>query len=212
MSGDSSATPPEKRRDSRERILAAAAQILSEEGMAARLSVRKVAERAQLSVGSLRHHFPTQRELREEVIRRIYDWTTTNVDIADNAVPACDRLVACLRAVMSSAEIGEPARQAMVRLNETFIETKPSSQVREAYLAMEDDGQRRMENWLRILAEQGHLTAADVAASARFLNTVLDGLMLKRALPTSDAIVQVEEEILYMAADSVLSRADVKEQ
>src|SRR5690606_13815979 len=75
----------------RERILAAAAAILGEDGMAARLSVRAVAARAGVSTGSLRHHFPTQQRLRDEVMRRINDWIAPAERIRDASLPARDR-------------------------------------------------------------------------------------------------------------------------
>lgn len=207
MSTEPDGRQAEDTRTSRERVLAAAAKILSEEGMAARLSVRKVAERAHVSVGSLRHHFPTQQDLRDEVVRQIYDWMATDADIHDASVPARDRLVGCLRSVMSAAEVGQSAREAIMALTETFIAVKPSETVRDAYLVMQDEGQRRVEGWLRTLSDQGHQVHDDIPASARFLNTVLEGLTLQRALPAEDSVAERENQVLYMAADAVLSRS-----
>ena len=50
----------------RDKILIAAATMLGEDPTA-RLSVRAVATRAQVSTGSLRHFFPTQRDLIDTV-------------------------------------------------------------------------------------------------------------------------------------------------
>lgn len=85
-----------------------------------------------------------------------------------------------------------------------FIAVEQTAGVREAYLAMERDGQRRVENWLRVLADEGAVAADDIPRQARFLNTVLEGLSLRRALPTEDAIAQLETESLYTAVDAVL--------
>ncbi|GAP80049.1 MULTISPECIES: TetR/AcrR family transcriptional regulator [Brachybacterium] len=194
-----------REQSSRERILAAAAAIIAESGVTARLSVRAVAARAGVSAGSLRHHFPSQQALRDEVMRRIYDWMMPEVDLHDTAVPARDRLMACLRGVLDLAGTGPEARAATGRLVSTFVTVEPTAEVREAYLAMRRDGRRRTEGWLHQLAEEGALAVADVPRTARFLETVLDGLALERALPADDAQAEVETEVLRTVVDAVLT-------
>ncbi|UVI36746.1 TetR/AcrR family transcriptional regulator [Brevibacterium spongiae] len=194
-----------ERGDTRDRILAAAADIIAEEGVTAKLSVRAVAARVGVSTGSLRHHFPTQQLLRDEVMRRVYDWFLPRTDIHDSAVPPRDRLVGCLRQVLAMAGIGAESRAAMTTVTESFISAEQTDDVREAYLAMQRDGQRRVEAWLQVLADEGALTdSTRIPQSARFLCTVLSGLSLERALPSEDSLVQLETETLYMAADAVL--------
>lgn len=195
-----------ERKDTRERILAAAADIIAEEGVTARLSVRAVASRVGVSTGSLRHHFPTQQLLRDEVMRRVYDWYLPSTDIHDTAVPPRDRLVESLRQVLSMTGIGAESRAAMTTVTESFISTEQTDDVRETYLAIQRDGQRRVETWLQVLADEGALTdVGSIPRSARFLNTVLDGLALERALPSEDSLAQLETETLNMAADAVLA-------
>lgn len=189
----------------RERILAAAAALISEDGLTARLSVRAVAARAGVSSGSLRHHFPTQRELRDEVMRRIYDWIAPADPIRDTSLPARDRLAECLRQVLAQAGTGQAAREAMTTVVGTFVAAEQTDAMREAYLAIQHDGQRRVKSWLQVLADEGALPADDVPRRARFLLTVLDGLGLERALPAEDSLAQEETETLYMAVDAVLS-------
>lgn len=194
-----------ERESTRERILTAAAEIIAEEGVTAKLSVRAIASRVGVSTGSLRHHFPTQQLLRDEVMRRVYDWMLPSTDIHDTEVPPRDRLVGCLRQVLDMVGSGAESRAAMSALTESFISAEQTEQVREAYLSMQRDGQRRTEEWLRILAEEGVLAdASRIPQSARFLSTVLNGLALDRALPAEDSLPQRETETLYMAADSVL--------
>lgn len=227
------------RGSTRERILAAAAAIIGEDGITARLSVRAVAARAEVSVGSLRHHFPTQQTLRDEVMRRVYDWMLPESSIGDRTIPARDRLVGCLRGVLEMSGAGAEARSNMIALTRSFIAVEPTEPVREAYLAMQRDGQRRMEQWLRVLAAEGAVagiagarstvvgeaeptdatedaladdTAAEqaIARGARFLATVLDGLALERALPAHDSLAQGETEALYTAVDAVLNPRPVR--
>lgn len=195
-----------REKDTRERILAAAADIIAEDGVTAKLSVRTIAARVGVSTGSLRHHFPTQQELRDAVMKRVYDWMLPTSDILDSTIPARDRLVACLRQVLAPASLGAEARAAMTTVTSSFITAEQTDQVRETYLAIERDGQRRIKEWLRILGDETGLPAADdIPRLARFLGTVLDGIALERALPAEDSLPQLETQTLYLAADAALS-------
>ncbi|MGW6740655.1 TetR/AcrR family transcriptional regulator [Streptomyces sp. NPDC055025] len=187
----------------RDRILAAAAAMIGEDP-SVNLSVRAVAARAGVSTGSLRHFFPTQRELRDAVLAVIYDHVVSEDGIHDRSVPARDRLVNCLRQVLAPAGVGERAREAWGRLFETFIASEPTDEVRAAYLAMDREGQRRVESWLAILTQEGALAAGENTRRARFLMTVLNGLATERALPAEKSILRSETETLYMAVDCVL--------
>lgn len=186
----------------RDKILHSA-MVMFGENPAARLSVRAVAARAGVSTGSLRYHFPTQRELQETVLSGIYDLVVPDDVIHDTSVPGKERLLDCLRQVLSSSGVGEEARAISARLYETFILPEPSEEVRSAYLAIEQGTQRRVEHWLTVLVKEGALAAGDTGRRARFLLTVLDGISIERALPARDSILVQETETLTMAVDCV---------
>ncbi|MGX6511701.1 TetR family transcriptional regulator [Rhodococcus sp. SJ-2] len=189
--------------DTKARIIIAACEMIDEDP-ASTLSVRAVAARARVSMGSLRHHFPTQRALRDAVLETIYDVVTPDNEIIhDRSIPARDRLVQCLRQVLA-VEVGEQARQAWIKLFDAFVVPEPTDDIRTAYLAMTSEGQRRVEHWLTLLAKEGALPEGDIVAHSRFLNTVLNGLSIERALPADHSVVEREIEILYIAVDSIL--------
>ncbi|NGN65620.1 TetR/AcrR family transcriptional regulator [Streptomyces sp. A7024] len=188
----------------RDKILAAAAAMIGED-TASSLSVRAVAARAGVSTGSLRHFFPTQRELRDAVLATIYHHVVSEEWIHDRSLPPRDRLVNCLRQVLAPAGVGDQAREAWRKLYEAFIAPEPTDEVRAAYLAMDREGQRRVESWLATLTQEGALAAGDNTRRARFLMTVLNGLATERALPAEESILRSETETLYMAVDCVLS-------
>lgn len=188
---------------SRERILAAAAAMFAEDATT-RLSVRAVAARAGVSTGSLRFHFPTQRELQDALLARIYHHLAPDDPIHDRSLPARDRLVNCLRQVLALAGVGAEARAAWKAAYETYIAPDPTDQVRSAYLAIERAGWRRVEYWLTVLADEGALPKDDHARQVKFLLTVLNGLSIERALPAEDSILKSETETLYIAVDAVL--------
>ncbi len=188
---------------SRDKILLAAMTMFGEEP-GARLSVRAVASRAGLSTGSLRYHFPTQRELQDEVLTRIYDLVVSDDRIHDRTVPARDRLVDCLRQVLAGVGVGKQAREATRKVVNQFITPEPTEELRAAYLAIEREVRRRVEYWLTVLTNEGALPEGDNTRRVRFLLTVVNGLGIERALPAEDSILQSETDTLYTAVDCVL--------
>lgn len=196
-------TGPKDQLGSRDKVLLAAMQMIGE-NPGTKLSVRAVAARAEVSTGSLRYHFPTQRELQDEVLTRLYDVVVSEDRIHDRTVPARDRLVHCLGQVLAPAGVGAGAREAFRVVYEQFIAPEPTEQGQQAFLALEREGRRRTEYWLTVLTSEGALPAGDTSRRAEFLNTVLNGLMLQRALPAEDSILQTENDTLYMAVDAVL--------
>lgn len=196
-------TDRKERLDSRAKVLIAACEMIGEDP-ASTLSVRAVASRAGVSMGSLRHHFPTQRALRDAVLATIYDVVTPHDDVIhDVSIPPRDRLVQCMRQILA-ADVGEPARQAWVKFVEAFLVPEPTDALRSSYSAMINEGQRRVEHWISVLAEEGVVIDGDVTQQAIYLNTILNGLSLDRALPSDFSILDRENATLYLAADSIL--------
>ncbi|WP_326609927.1 TetR/AcrR family transcriptional regulator [Streptomyces scopuliridis] len=192
---------------SRDRILAAAAAMLGE-NPAAQLSVRAVAARAGVSTGSLRHHFPTQRALQDAVLAGIYEFVFSDDPIHDTTLSARDRLVGCLRQILVSAGTGQQARELWATTYETFIAPEPTEESRSAYLAIERHTRYRVEHWLSVLAGEGHITEGDNAQRAKFLLTVVNGLSVERALPSSQSLLASETATLFTAVDSLLRTPD----
>lgn len=188
----------------RDRILLAAITMFGE-NQSASLSVRAVAARAQVSTGSLRHHFPTQRALQDAVLATIYDHVSADDRIHDRSSPARDRLLDCLRQVLAAAPPGEPARKAWGEIFHRFIEPDPTEEIRASYLAIGQEVHRRVEYWLTVLANEGALPAGDNARRARFLVTVVNGLSIERALPAENSILSSETETLRTAVDCVFA-------
>ncbi|MEV4375431.1 TetR/AcrR family transcriptional regulator [Streptosporangium sp. NPDC049644] len=194
--------PP--KRDTRDRILIAAATMLGEDP-AARLSVRGVAARAGVSMGSLRHFFPTQRELIDTVVAGIYDVDIPDDPILDTERAPAERLVACLRQLLSQVGTGDRAREYWRAIHETYIASDPTDDQVATYRSLERLGLHRIERWLTVLADEGAVPANDVERSARFLASVLNGLLIERALPADALRLTFETDTLRMAADAVTS-------
>lgn len=190
-------------RDTRDRILIAAATMLGEDPTA-RLSVRAVAARAGVSTGSLRHFFPTQRELVETVVAGLYDIEIPDDPIYDTERTPADRLVACLRLLLSEFGVGDRAREQWRAMYESYIVSGPSEEASAVYLALERLGLRRIERWLTVLVDEGAIPAGKAEPGSRFLTTVLNGLATERALPANAMRFASETTTLQLAVAAVV--------
>lgn len=186
----------------RDKILIAAATMLGE-NPTARLSVRAVAARAQVSTGSLRHFFPTQRDLIDTVVAGIYDLDIPNDPINERALSPSERLVTCLRLILAQVGVGDRARERWGALYEAYVATSPSDDEAATYRALERMGRHRIERWLAELVEEGAIPAGEIEQRARFLTTVISGLMTERALPAEAVRIETEGETLRLAVHAV---------
>ncbi|WP_156756211.1 helix-turn-helix domain-containing protein [Actinokineospora pegani] len=192
--------------NTRDKILIAAATMLGEDPTA-RLSVRAVAARADVSTGSLRHFFPTQRELLDTVVAGIYDVDLPDDPMQDTARTPDKRLVACLRLLMSQVGTGDQAREYWRAQHDAYIASPPSEGATHAFLALERLAVHRIEKWLAVLHEEGALAPGALEHQARFLLTVVTGLLTERALPGDQARLELEAHTLATAASAVLQPA-----
>jgi len=186
----------------RDRILAAAAEILrADDGST--LSVRAIATRAGVGVGTLRHHFPTQRGLLDAAFAHVYEEALPDDRILDRSAPPRDRLRDSLRQLLNPVGVEAQAREFWAGLFDGFISPAVSSDARDAYPAMERHARMRVESWLAVLVEEGSLAPGDNTRRARFLLTVVNGLAVERALPSDVPTLQAESAVLSTALDAL---------
>ncbi|MBX9470388.1 TetR/AcrR family transcriptional regulator [Microcella sp.] len=196
----------------RSRILSAAAAMLAD-NPAATLSVRAVAERAGVSTGSLRHFFPTQRDLIDAVVAAITAIQPTEElesALHDTTRPAVDRLVDLLRGALRDTIGDDSARE---RWRSALAASEPTRTDDQAAptLALERLALRRIAGWVTTLhaeaADESDAGALlfDAETGARFLGTVLTGLVTEQALPGSLARAAHHDSTLRIAATAVLT-------
>lgn len=193
---------------SRDKILWAAATMLGEEPATAP-SVRAVAARAGVSTGSVQHHFPTQRELMDEVLVLVYDAVLPDDSVHDSSIPARDRLVASLQRLLALTVEGLDPRDAWGQAFDRYVRPAPTEAAREEYLASERELLRRIEYCLTVLQDEGSLAPGDNSRRARFLHTVVSGLSVAQAFPAETSLLQVELDVLRTAADYILNERPV---
>ncbi|MGM7666057.1 TetR/AcrR family transcriptional regulator [Microbacterium sp. A93] len=197
------ARPPEGL-SSRDKILWAAATMLGGES-ATTPSVRAVAARAGVSAGSVQHHFPTQRELMDEVLVLVYDTVLPDDSVHDSSIPARDRLVASLQRLLTLGVEGLEPRDTWGEAFDRYVRPAPTDAAREEYLASERELRRRIEYCLTVLQGEGSLVPGDNARRARFLHTVVNGLSIAQAFPAEAPLLPVELDVLRTATDYVLN-------
>ena len=173
------------------------------ENPTARLSVRAVAARAQVSTGSLRHFFPTQRDLLGTVVAALYSVEIPDDPINDHAKTPHERLEACLRLLLAQVGVGEQARKQWGALYDAYVASPPSDDEAATYIALERLSRRRIEQWLSILVDEGAIPEGKIEERARFLETMLVGLMTERALPTQTVLIETEAKTLRIAVHAV---------
>ena len=187
----------------KQRILDAARE-LARAGDGTRVSVRAVAARAGVGIGTLRYHFPTQRELLDAVLSSIYEEAMPDDRIHDTSVPARERLLESLRQVLTPIGSGMQAREVWADLVRTFVDPAANPEVRAGYVDLSTQALRRVESWLSILTAQGAISSGDNAARARYLMTLLNGLAVQRALPSDQPVLDSETEALSLAVDQLV--------
>lgn len=204
-------TPDTPKQSSRDKILIAAATMIGE-NPAARLSVRAVAARAGVNTGSLRHHFPTQRDLYDAVLAGIYSIVVPDEAMRDTTRDPQVRLVETLRHAIDLTGLGPTARETWRATFASFIDGEPSEDARIAYLALERAGRRRFETVLDALTDEGALPAGDNAARARLLSTVVNGMSIERALPAEEGHIAFETQTLTAVVAGIFTPAVADEQ
>ncbi|MGJ9414288.1 TetR/AcrR family transcriptional regulator [Aeromicrobium sp. CF4.19] len=192
---------------SRDRILWAAASMLGDDPGAA-LSVRAVAARAEVSTGSLRHHFPTQRALLDAALTVVYDYLLPDDSLRDNSLPARDRLISHLRGLLAPGTAVASPDEAWPLVFDRYVRNDPTEDARTEYVAIERQMRRRIEHFLTVLQDEGAVPEGDNARRARFLITVLNGLSLAQALPADEPLLRTEGDTLHLAVDAILGPQD----
>jgi len=185
----------------RDRILAATIEMLHEG--APRLSVRAVAARAGIGASTLRHHFPTQRELINAALTATYEQAMPDERIRDTSVPARERLRECLQRLLQPFDAAEPAREVWLSIFEAFAGPAATDDARAGYQVLQSQAERRVGAWLAILEEEGALAPGHTGRRTHLLLTVIDGLSIARVLPRRSTFFEDEASTLARAVDAV---------
>lgn len=194
----------------REQILAAAGELAAEEGMTA-LSVRAVAARSGIGASTLRHYFPTQRDLYDAVLRGSFDAQLQDLQIADSSVPAAQRLTECVAQFLPPQDALAASVENWIGLYLSALGPDRSKQAENMLAVLSTRATERIDAWLAVLAAEGALRHSDRAQHTLVLNTAVDGLSMQFLGPGTTITVAQAREVLrqIVSALVVIPDADI---
>ena len=163
--------------DRRASILDAAERLVQKHGLSS-ASVRAVAAEARIGASTLRHYFPSQRDLYEAIVVRMQGDATSDMRIRDTSVDPVTRLTECL---MQSLPPGDDTLALMVPYIDTLsrafgAEAEPT--IRAAYVELVGESSQQQRAWLEQLASEGQLRGP-VDELLPLLHTIIDGLAVQ---------------------------------
>lgn len=190
--------------NSRDKIIAAAVSMRQRDPNTA-LSVRAVAAEAGVSTGTLRHFFPTQRQLRDTVFSTIYANVFSDGDLFDRSIPARERLLARLSQMVAAAGTLEQTTYLWTDVFNRFVYPDATEAARNEFIELGRHTQDRVVSWLRVLIDEGAMPEGNNEMRARFLLTVVSGVLIERVLPTAGPWEEQEVGMLALAVEAVFA-------
>ncbi|WP_413333311.1 TetR/AcrR family transcriptional regulator [Brevibacterium sp. GP-SGM9] len=191
----------------RDDIIAAAIRLTERSNPGeATLSVRAVAREAGVGASTLRHYFPTQADLHEEIARSVMDVSIKDFAITDSALDPGQRLFECCAQLLPNHEHRDLQLETWltIHLNALGPERRevPARLLDHAHDVTYDC----LRRWLDILASEGHLDPAEVGPASIALFTMLDGLALHSIITPDRITIDVTHEQLRWMIDRILHR------
>lgn len=169
--------------DRPEEILAAAAQIVSEHDWEA-VSVRAVAARAGIGASTLRHYFPTQRDLYDALVGRLLRSRLDDLRIRDTSVPARTRLTECVGQFLPADDGGRTEIEALVATYATAVGPTATEQGARLLEVMGQQARAQTEGWIVALLDEGAMSVRiEPSRLTTILLSLVDGLCLEMVTP-----------------------------
>ncbi|RLP77916.1 TetR family transcriptional regulator [Mycetocola tolaasinivorans] len=179
-------------------VSAARAQLVEQDPHG--ISVRAVAARAGVGASTLRHYFPSQKDLHHAVLATFFDETVADLRIADPLIPAAERLRECLEQFVPPEITSDSLRLAV----STFLGPAAVPGADEIWGFYADHARGRIRAWLTLLATEGALNEADVERHARLLMAIADGLAIGRMAGAERPTLEQEYLVIADAVAAVL--------
>lgn len=175
--------------ETREAILNAACEIISEEGFES-IRMRMVAERAGVSTGALHYHFDNREKLFAAALR--YSFENTGRDIYQSSTASDTATARLARIISASLPATDALRREWAMYQELWCRAARDEESRA--LAIELD--RAQQDWIaETIADgvaNGEFTPCDIGANARLISSLCDGfggqLMLGNPSLTIDSV------------------------
>ena len=170
--------------------------------------MRAVAARAGLGASTVRYWFPSQDELSLALADRTLTGVLDDRRIAEEAVPAADRLAECAAQFLPALGTADGLVLAQAQGWLSFVTAAAGAGAAPAgaalYAQMLETTRQRVEAWLLLLAGEGALAQDAVPDAALALLTRIDGVMLGLVLPGSTLTLDRAHELLRRDVEQLL--------
>lgn len=154
-----------------------AAWLLFQEGGPEAVTVRHVADRAGVGVGTMRHYFPTQKDLLTQLSRHAMKTSLSDCNIEDVSISAVERLKECISQFLPQTEKDESVLLVCATsLNACFA--KGSLVGQSQYTELSQAGEEKIAYWFQRVQQQGTLLNAPPDVAARLVSHMANGLVM----------------------------------
>jgi AcrR family transcriptional regulator len=179
----------------REEIVLAASALAAERGPAA-VTVRAVAARAGIGASTLRHYFPTQRELYHAMVGPSFHAQLDDRRIHDATVPAAERLSECMAQFLPADDTQIRQLEGWLALYASALGPTATEGGAQLLESLQQHARDRVDGWLEILKAEGALQPGGRARHVTTLLAMIDGLCLDLLVARSLTTVTEARAIL----------------
>lgn len=184
-------------------ILDAARQVAAEKGMRA-VTVRAVSEAAGVGMGTLRHHFPSQRELFAELVAELVDDRVDDSVVMESSAGGPERLEQAVGQLLPDDYSDPPTLAAWFDVYAAAFARPPAEHSRQVLEAGAERSHEHLRRWLVHLAREGWLEVTRIEEVGEVLGALSSGLLLESLTPGSPVTFETARSTLGFAARRML--------
>lgn len=191
--------------DRRESILEAAASIADSVGLDA-VTVRATAIKAGVGIGTLRHYFPTQKDLFDAIVVRRVDTVIDDSVVLDESAPMSDRIASMIEQFIPP-ELDDPASLSLwFSSYSSALGPKPNISSQRLLAAAAARSHEHMRRWLRHFAAEGFVTSEDVDDVANIIIALIVGITLESLTPGTPTTIDGGRTLLTKYISTVFEK------
>lgn len=173
------------------------------------VTVRAVSEAAGVGMGTLRHHFASQRDLFAELVADVVDDRLDDANVFDTSRSGPQRLQQALGQFLPAEYADTSTLSGWFDVYATAFAQPPSEHSRQLLDAAARRSHRHVRAWLVQLASEGWVDAAAIDETANLLIALSSGLLLETLTPASPVTFDTARSTLSAAARAVAREAPV---
>jgi AcrR family transcriptional regulator len=179
----------------RESILAAASSIADTDGLDA-VTVRATADRAGVGVGTLRHYFPTQKELFDAIVARRVDTVIDDSVVLDTSATLDARISSMITQFLPDDLDDVAALRLWFTSYSSALGPNPAESNQRLLAAAAARSHEHMRRWLRHFVDESLLDADSVDDAANTAIALTVGIAMEALTPGSPTTVPEGRRLL----------------